>query len=138
MKNPRPEDAPYRESEEEILSLIRDLQGEIKDLDEEISKQVDRLMKASRANPPEGLTALLEKLEAGSQVQEVVHRLIGMKENWDVLYTRICAFNEDDDELLDGLIPLVGEFLLEQPEGIGERWIRHLEEYLERQHSNVN
>ena len=120
------------------LGEILEILGEINDLDEEISQRVDDLMGVGQAEPPEALVAFLENLEKGTRVHDTVHHLLKIKEDWDLLYTRICAFNEDDDELLDGLVSCVGDLLLEQPEGIDERWVQNLEEFLEKQRVNVN
>lgn len=124
--------------EGEALGQIQEILGEINELDEEISQQVDDLMSASQSEPPEALMAFLQHLETGTRVHETVSHLLRIKEDWDILYTRICAFNEDDEELLEGLIPCLGDLLLEQPEGISERWVLNLEEFLDKQRLNVN
>lgn len=123
---------------DETLGEVLEILGEINDLDEEISRQVDDLMHVSHSDPPEALLAFLKNLEEGTRVHDTVHHLLRIKEDWDLLYTRICAFNEDDEELLEGLVSCMGDLLLEQPEGIDERWIQNLEEFLEKQRVNVN
>lgn len=133
----REDKTPAAESDE-MLGEIREILGEINDLDEEISRRVDDLMDVSHSEPPEALLAFLDNLEEGTRVHDTVHHLLKIKEDWDLLYTRICAFNEDDEELLDGLVSCMGDLLLEQPEGIDERWIQNLEEFLEKQRVNVN
>ena len=74
---------------DEILNEILEILSEINQLDEEISEQVDALMSESRSEPPEALLAFLSNLEEGSQVRETVQHLLHIKEDWDVLYTRI-------------------------------------------------
>ena len=133
----REDDAPAPETDERLGEILEIL-GEINDLDEEISRRVDDLMDVSQSDPPEALLAFLRNLEEGTRVHDTVHHLLKIKEDWDLLYTRICAFNEDDDELLEGLVSCVGDLLLEQPEGIDDRWIQNLEEFLEKQRVNVN
>jgi hypothetical protein len=130
-----PDEAPL--SHDEMADRIRGLQREIAELDEKISLKVDELMTVKLADPPAALKDFMSAME-GSAGYPTVQHLLRIKEDWDVLYTRICAFNEDDEELLEGLIPCIGDLLLDQPEGIDERWIHNLEEFLANQRAKVS
>ena len=122
---------------DDVADRIRGLQREIHDLDEKISLKVDELMTVKLADPPAALKDFMSAMESSDGYPTVQH-LLRIKEDWDVLYTRVCAFNENDDELLEGLIPCIGDLLLDQPEGIDERWIHNLEEFLVNQRAKVS
>lgn len=122
---------------EEAEDRIRGLQREIVELDERISAKVDELMSIKLADPPDALKDFMTAMKDSEGYRTVQH-LLKIKEDWDVLYTRICAFNEDDEELLEGLIPCIGDLLLEQPDGIDERWIHNLEEFVANQRAKVS
>ncbi|HEX9737522.1 MAG TPA: hypothetical protein VGG06_36640 [Thermoanaerobaculia bacterium] len=122
---------------DDVEERIRGLQREIDELDEKISRKVDELMTVKLADPPAALKDFMSAMEGSTGFATVQH-LLRIKEDWDVLYTRICAFNEDDEELLEGLIPCIGDLLLDQPEGIDERWVHNLEEFLVNQRAKVS
>jgi hypothetical protein len=122
---------------DDVEERIRGLQREIDELDEKISRKVDELMTVKLADPPAALKDFMSAMEGSTGFATVQH-LLRIKEDWDVLYTRICAFNEDDEELLEGLVPCIGDLLLDQPEGIDERWIHNLEEFLVNQRAKVS
>lgn len=122
---------------DDVEERIRGLQREIDELDEKISRKVDELMTVKLADPPAALKDFMSAMEGSTGFATVQH-LLRIKEDWDVLYTRICAFNEDDEELLEGLVPCIGDLLLDQPEGIDERWVHNLEEFLVNQRAKVS
>lgn len=123
---------------EELLEHIREIQEEIVELDEDISRQVDAVVALRREHPPEALRHVMAALdeEEDEESRRTFQFLLRVKEDWDALYTRICAFNDDDEELLEGLLYCVGDMLLAQPVGMDQRWIRHLEQYVEKQRAS--
>ncbi|MEE8526285.1 MAG: hypothetical protein V3T72_20300 [Thermoanaerobaculia bacterium] len=107
---------------------IHRLQQEICDREERISALVDAV---ERPLP------LSDRMAAGDSRRRLEHieRLIT---DWDTLVARSRAISEDDIDLIAALARLVGRLLQEQPEGIGERWIFKLREYLDDQRSKVS
>ncbi len=124
-------------TQEETADQVRRLHKEINERDEDISEWVDTLMEDKRSNPPEALKAF-EEAVSGTEAEEMIQHLLRLKLDWDTMFTRICAYNEDDDEFLDWLLELVGDLLLEQYEGIDEKWMSNLQEFLDRQSAKVS
>lgn len=131
---------PAPPATEELLEHIREIQEEIVELDEDISRQVDAVVATRRDHPPEALRQVMAALEEedDEESRRTFQFLLRIKEDWDALYTRICAFNDDDEELLEGLLYCVGDMLLAQPEGMDRRWIQHLEDYVEKQREGTS
>ena len=116
---------------------IRRLLEQIYEREEEISGLVDVLMVRKHDNPPEALKIFASAMK-GSESHNTIQHLLQVKSDWDTLYTRICAYNEDDSEFLEWLVSCVGDLLLEQPEGIDEKWKANLQEFLDDQQAKVN
>ncbi len=126
-----------QDSLDQAAEEIRRLLEQIHERDEEISGLVDILMTRKRDNPPEALKIFASAMK-GSESHDTIEHLLQVKSDWDTMYTRICAYNEDDSEFLDWLISCVGDLLLEQPEGIDEKWKSNLRDFLDDQQSKVN
>ncbi len=123
----RREDDPPS-STEEILERIYALQAEISEREEKIARLVEA------ADDPAPLTELMEDGEERRKLRQL-ERLFA---DWDkmVAVSRVVA--DDDLDLVAALVRFVGDLLIIQPEGVGEKWIEGLEEYLRLQRATVN
>ncbi len=112
---------------EEIATEILRLQEEIFGREEKISGLVDS------AEPPARLTALMEQAETDPRFRHLAQLIA----DWDILVARSRAVTDDDIELLLAMTRLIGDLLAIQPEGIDERWLAKLRDYLDEQRAKV-
>lgn len=115
-------------SVDEISTQIRRLQQEIDEREQRIMELVDTF------EPP----AALETLAQQSDTPRMARHLARLIVDWENLLAHSHAVSEDDDELLVALVPLVGDLILPQPEGIDERFIFHLKGYLETERAKIS
>ena len=113
---------------EDGLEKIRQLQQRIFDREEQIADLVQS------AEPPPKLISVIESKDADPRLQHLARLII----DWDMLVARSRAVTDDDIDLIGALVRLVGDLLLIQPDGIDERWITKLEEYLADQRAKVS
>ena len=123
-----PRQAPPSPDAEGIVVKIRRLQDRIFAHEEEISRLVDS------ADPPPRLAALMEQAEVDPRFRHLAQLIA----DWDVLVARSRAVTDDDIELLMVIARLVGDLLAVQPEGIDERWLAKLRDYLDEQRAQVS
>ena len=113
---------------DEISRQIHRLQEEICEREERISRLVDAV---------ERPTPLSDHMEDGDRRRRIEH-LERMITDWDTLVARSRAVSEDDIDMIAALTRFVAKLLAEQPEGIDERWIFKLREYLAEQRAKVS
>ncbi len=113
---------------EGIVARIRRLQDQISEHEEKISDLVDS------AEPPPRLASLMEQAEVDPRFRHLAQLIA----DWDILVARSRAVTDDDIELLMAIARLVGDLLAVQPEGIDERWLAKLRDYLGEQRAKVS
>ncbi len=113
---------------ESVAAEIGRLQDEISEREEEISRLVDS------AEPPARLAALMEQDEVDPRFRHLAQLIA----DWDILVARSRAVTDDDLELLTVMNRLIGDMLAIQLEGIDQRWLIKLRDYLGEQRAKVS
>lgn len=111
-----------------IRDQIRQIQREIFEREDSIAELV------KSADPPPRLITVIDAEDVDPRLRHLARLIV----DWDMLVARSRAVTEDDIELIAAMIRLIGNLLLIQPDGIDERWISKLQEYLADQRSKVS